>query len=41
MEAAKVEAGVAGPLHLLLTDVVMPGPPGRISRGGSRRADRA
>jgi DNA-binding response OmpR family regulator len=24
-EAAKVEAGVAGPIHLLLTDVVMPG----------------
>src|SRR6266545_1709298 len=24
-EAAKVEAGVAGPLHLLLTDVMMPG----------------
>jgi two-component system cell cycle sensor histidine kinase/response regulator CckA len=24
-DAAKVEAGVAGPIHLLLTDVVMPG----------------
>jgi two-component system cell cycle sensor histidine kinase/response regulator CckA len=24
-EAAKVEAGVAGPIHLLLTDVMMPG----------------
>jgi len=25
VEAAKVEAGVAGPIHLLLTDVMMPG----------------
>ena len=25
VEASKVEAGVAGPIHLLLTDVMMPG----------------
>jgi two-component system, cell cycle sensor histidine kinase and response regulator CckA len=28
VDAAKVEAGVAGPIHLLLTDVMMPGLPG-------------